>query len=132
MVVSPHNQTPVEGTANIARYLCREYYPILYEEANGGIEATAQIDSWLDIVSTTLLRGSAKEKSSVLKRFNSQLGSTSFLVGNQLSLADIVAYCTLCKQPGLKIPGNLNQWLKKMQVTVPGSAECPYLNIESS
>lgn len=130
MMVSPHNQIPVEGVANIARYLCREYFPALYEESKGGLEATAQMDSWMDAVSTTLQRGSSKEKASVVRRLNSHLGSASFLAGCEWpSLADIVAYCAVSKQPGLKVPANVKQWLKRVRATVPGLnfCPCPYL-----
>ncbi len=131
MVVSPQDQTPVEGTANISRYLCREYFPALYENGKGGPERASLIDSWLDAVSITLQRGSAKEKQSVIRRFNSQLGSSNFLVGEDLSLADIVSYCFLCEQPQLKLGGNVKQWLKRVQATIPriATVRCPYLSV---
>lgn len=134
MLVSPHSQTPVEGMANIGRYLCREYFSALYEEGRGGDESAAIMDSWLDVTSTTLQRGSVKEKASVVRRFNSQLGSSQFLAGDQPSLADIVGYCAVCKQPGLKLPGNVKNWLKRACVSVYGlsTVPCPYLSDEFS
>ena len=102
---------------------------MLYEDVKGGPETASQIDSWLDAVSTTLQRGNAKEKMSVLRRFNSQLGSTSFLVGEDPSLADIVSYCVLCEQLGLKLSGNVKQWLKRVQASVPriATVKCSYI-----
>ena len=134
MVVSAHGQTPVEGVANIGRYLCREYFPALYDEGPNCAESASLIDGWLDTVSTTLQRGSAKEKASVLRKFNAQLGSAQFLTGDQPTLADIVAYCAVCEQPGLKLPGNVKNWLKRVRSVVPGlnSAPCLYLSEEPS
>lgn len=140
MVVSPHNQTPVEGMANIARYLCREYFPALYEETKGGVTTASLIDSWLDMFSVSLQRGSAKEKPSVVRKLNAQLGSSQFLTGDEgPSLADIMGYCALCEQQqqgagGLKLGGNVKQWLKRVREVVPGLANmpCPYLLTDST
>ena len=75
MVVSPHNQTPVQGLANVLRYLIREYCPSLYEGQGAG--RASEIDSWMDTVTNVLLgsRSSAKEKASVAKKMNSRLGA---------------------------------------------------------
>lgn len=113
MVVSPHNQTPVEGIANIARYLCREFCSNLYEGL--GAEEALKIDSWLDSVAGTLLYGSSKEKASVMRRLNSQLGSSGYLVGDCVTLADIIAFAIVGSEPGLKPTANVKQWLKRCQ-----------------
>ena len=127
MIVSPHNQTPVEGIANISRYLCREFCPELYE-ALGASEA-AKIDSWLDSVSGSFLHGSAKEKASVLRRLNSQLGAGGFLVGERVTVADVVGYTVVC---GEKAPtGNVKQWLKRCQ-QLPEFAGIPCSCISNS
>jgi len=130
MVVSPHNQTPVTGQANICRYLCREYFPALYEESPGGLDAAAQMDNWLDEVSTTLQRGSSREKASVVRRLNSHLGSASFLAATESpSIADLVAFTVLSEQRGLKVPTNVKQWLKRVKAGTMNSdlCQCPYL-----
>ena len=134
MMVSPQSQTPVEGVANISRYLCREYFPILYEEGQGGAESASLVDSWLDLMTTTLQRGSSKEKASVLRRLNGQLGSSQFLVGDQPSVADIVGFCAVCEQPGMKLPGNVKPWLQRVQRSMSGLAAvpCSYLAEDSS
>ena len=113
MVVSPHNQTPVQGIANIARYLCREFCSNLYEGL--GCEEALKIDSWLDSVAGVLLYGSSKEKASVMRRLNSHLGSGSYLVGDCVTLADIVAFATISSEPGLKPTANVKEWLKRCQ-----------------
>lgn len=123
MVVSPHNQTPVEGVANIARYLCREFCPSLYEGL--GIEAASQVDSWIDTVSRNLSTGTSKEKASAMRRLNSQLGSAKYLVGEGVTLADIIVYSTLCGQDGLKPTANVKQWIKRLQLAVPALACIP-------
>lgn len=134
-MVSPQSQTPVEGMANISRYLCREYFPALYEEGrDGSAESASLMDSWMDQMSTTLLKGSAKEKASVLRRLNAQLGSSEFLVGGEPSVADIVGFDVVCQQQGLKLSANVKQWLKRVHLSVPGlsSVTCAYLTDKSS
>ena len=123
MVVSPHNQTPVEGVANIARYLCREFCPNLYEGL--GPETASQVDSWLDTVTRSLSNGTSKEKTSVLRRLNSHLGSASYLVGEGVTLADIVVYSAMCSQDGLKPTANVKRWMKRLQLAVPALACIP-------
>lgn len=134
MMVSPQSQTPVEGVANISRYLCREYFPALYEDGRGSAESASLMDSWMDLMTTTLQRGTSKEKLSVLRRLNGQLGSAQFLVGDRPSVADIVGFCALCEQPGMKLPGNVKPWLRRVQSSVPGLAAVPclYLAEDSS
>lgn len=134
MMVSPHSQTPVEGIANISRYICREYFPALYEEGQGGAESASLVDSWLDLMTTALQRGSSKEKASVLRRLNGQLGSSQFLVGGQPSVADIIGFCAICEQPGMKLPGNVKPWLQRVQRSFPGLAgvPCSYLAEDTS
>lgn len=125
----------MEGVANISRYLCREYFPALYdEEGPGGAESASQADSWLDLFGASLERGSAKEKSAVLRRLNSQLGSAQYLVGTQVSVADMVGFCAVSGQTGLKLPGNVKQWLKRLQMTVPGlkCVPCSYVTTDEA
>ncbi len=114
MVVSPHNQTPVIGIASVARFLCREYRPDLYESL-GSLEQSAQIDSWLDALTGSLLHGGSKEKTSVMRRLNSHLGSSPFLAGDRVSLADIVGYAVVCNDSEQKVSGNVKLWLRRCQ-----------------
>ena len=112
MIVSPHDQIPVEGIANIARYICRMYCPDLYEGL--GPEAASLIDSWLDRFYHTFLVGSAKERASVIRNLNGWLGSHTWLAGDQFSLADLVSYCVISQNSqGLKLAGtNIERWMK--------------------
>lgn len=113
MIVSPHDQVPVEGIANIARYICRMYCPDLYEDL--GPEAASMVDSWLDRMYHTFLVGSAKERASVVRNLNTWLGSNTWLVGEQFSLADLVVYCVISQNSkGLKLLGtNVERWMMK-------------------
>ena len=114
MVVSPHNQTPVTGIANIARYICRQFSPGLYE--GNGHQQAAMVDSWLDAVTGTYIFGSSKEKLSVLRRLNAHLGSSKFLAGDEVTLADMVAYSVICGgSGGQKLTDNVKKWIKCCQ-----------------
>lgn len=130
MVVSPHNQTPVEGLANILRYLTREFCPSLYE--GQGPQRASEIDSWVDTVTNVLLGGrcSAKEKASVARRMNSRLGGNGYLVGDQLSLADIIGYWAVCGQGAIKLTNNLKEWLFRVYEAVPSLGTFPCRCVE--
>ena len=131
MVISPHNQTPVKGIANIARYICREFCPEYYE--GNGPEQAALVDSWLDAVTGTYIYGSSKEKLSVLRRLNSHLGSSQFLVRNDdVTLADIVAYAVICGGPGAqKLTDNVKRWINVCK-NRPEFQEIPQENFTAS
>ena len=127
MIVSPHRQTPVQGIANICRYLSRQFCPEIYESLNP-VNAS-QIDSWLDSVSCSYINGNAKEKASVLRHMNSSLGSSPFLTGDALTLADIIAYSVIGTLQGLKIGANIKTWMKTCHSTVAlNQIPCFYLN----
>jgi len=124
MVVSPHNQTPVEGIANISRYLCRQYCPSLYE--NQGPMAASQIDYWMESIAGTLIRGTSKEKASVIRKLNSQLGSAKFLSGDTVSIVDIIAFCVIGTQDSLKPTANVKEWLKRVLASLPYLSKVPF------
>ena len=111
MIVKPNRQTQIEGITNIGRYLSRRFCPDLYESL--GLKTASSIDSWMDSISLSYLHGSAKEKASVLRRMNSDLGSSKFLTGAYPSLADLVAYGILSNQAGLKLGGNVKEWMAR-------------------
>jgi hypothetical protein len=130
MVVSPHNQTPVRGIANIARYVCRLFCPELYE--GQGHQQSALVDSWLDAVTGMYIFGSSKEKLSVLRRLNSHLGSCQFLAGDDVTLADVVAYAIICGGPGgQKLTDNVRKWINCCQ-SRPEFQGVPTVNLTSS
>ena len=121
MIVSPHNQTPVQGITNILRYLCRQFSPDLYE--GRGLRDSGLIDSWLD--SFAGFQGwNSKEKSRVTKQLNSQLGFSQFLVGDKLSLADIVGYGVVYNDSVFQSTENIVLWLKRCQ-QLPAFASIP-------
>ena len=109
MMVSPHNQTCVEGESNVARYLARILNPAY--DSMDAITAT-NIDQWLDQASQFVF-GSNKERSAVLRSMNAQLGKSKWLVGGHLSLADIVMWSAV-QQTGQSdtVPGNVKQWVQ--------------------
>ena len=72
--------------------------------------------------------GSSKEKSSVMRHLNSQLGSTPFLAGGEVTLADIVAYPTLGDGLGmLKVTENVKSWMKRCRA-LPEFEGCPVID----
>ena len=75
-----------------------------------------QVDSWLDAIAGTYIFGSSKEKLSILRRLNSHLGSSEFLAGSNITLADVVAYAIICGGPGgQKLTDNVKKWIKVCQ-----------------
>ena len=126
-MVSPHNQTPVQGLASVMRYLTREFCPSIYE--GQGSQKASEIDSWVDTVTSVLLggRSSSKEKASVARKLNSRLGGNGYLVGDQLSLADLIGYWAVCGQGAVKVNNNIGDWLTKVYVAVPSLGTMPCL-----
>ncbi|XP_013407676.1 aminoacyl tRNA synthase complex-interacting multifunctional protein 2 [Lingula anatina] len=110
LMVNPHKQSPVQGEGNMARYLARLLSPG-YDSVDP-ITAT-EIDVFVDIATNQLLHGNSKEKAAALRGLNSKLGSSSWLVGSDLSLADIVVWSAL-QQTGQAggAPANVQKWIK--------------------
>ena len=128
MVVAPQSHTPIQGLANICRYLCRMFCPELYEGL--GTDAVGEIDSWMDSISLSFTHGNAKEKSSVLRHMNSSLGSSQFLLSSHTNptAADILTYSVLAPKQGLKIGGNVKAWMRCCQNSPQmSSIPCLYL-----
>lgn len=113
MVVCPGQQIPVEGLANISRYLSRQFCPNLYESLPP--LTASQIDSWLDSLST-YVHGNAKEKASVLRSLNATLGTSPYLVGDAPTLCDIVL-CPVIRA-GSKLGNNVKAWVKRCDATL--------------
>lgn len=127
MMVSPHNQTPVQGLANVMRYLAREFCPSIYE--GQGPQRASEIDSWVDTVTTVLLgeKSSSKEKASVARKLNARVGGNAYLVGEQLTLADLIGYWAVCGQGKVKVNQNIGDWLTRVYVDVPSLGMLPCL-----
>ena len=111
MVVKPNRQTQIAGITNISRYLSRRFCPELYESLDP--KATSSVDRWMDLVTLSYLHGNSKEKASVLRQMNSDLGSSNFLTGPHPNLADVVAYGVLGNQASLKLGGNVKEWMTR-------------------
>ena len=108
MMISPSSQTPIYGEASIARHLARLLRPA-YDSA--GADVATRIDGWVDL-SRTLTDGNSKERVAVMRNLNSTLGKSDWLVGGQLSLADIVMWSAVQRsKQGQSATGNVKKWL---------------------
>ncbi|XP_069839930.1 aminoacyl tRNA synthase complex-interacting multifunctional protein 2 [Dendropsophus ebraccatus] len=110
MKFSIQNMCPIEGEGNIARFLFS-----LLGDTFSAVTATL-IDSWVDTAIFQMREGSGKEKAAVLKAMNSALGKTPWLVGNELTIADIVSWCAI-QQSGntTAVPANVLKWMKSCE-----------------
>ncbi|KAF1404666.1 Aminoacyl tRNA synthase complex-interacting multifunctional protein 2, partial [Spheniscus magellanicus] len=117
MKFSIQTMCPIEGEGNIARFLFS-----LFGQKYNAVTSTL-IDSWVDTAIFQLKEGSSKEKGAVLRSMNAALGKTSWLVGNELTVADIVAWCAL-QQTGSAnaAPANVQKWMKACENLAPFSS----------
>ncbi|XP_067333700.1 aminoacyl tRNA synthase complex-interacting multifunctional protein 2 isoform X2 [Channa argus] len=108
MKFSVQNMCPIEGEANVARFLFKLLAPYPSDPALATL-----VDSWVDTAFFQLVECSAKERAAVLRALNSALGRSPWLVGPEFSLADIACYCCVM-QSGLasSAPTNVQRWLK--------------------
>ena len=109
LMVSPGSQLAIQGEANVARYLARLLTPA-YDSAD--ITTATEIDHYVDMA-TQLASGKDKEKASVIKTLNAKLGkSNTWLVGDNLSLADIVLWSAMHQGNQVTTAsGNVKRWL---------------------
>ncbi|XP_075035761.1 aminoacyl tRNA synthase complex-interacting multifunctional protein 2 [Mixophyes fleayi] len=110
MKFSIQNMCPIEGEGNIARFLFS-----LLGNAFNAVTATL-IDSWVDTAIFQLREGSNKERAAVLRAMNSALGKSPWLVGTEVTIADIVSWCAI-QQSGSStaIPPNVQKWMKSCE-----------------
>lgn len=110
MKFSIQNMCPIEGEGNIGRFLFS-----LLGDTFSAVTATL-IDSWVDTAIFQMREGSSKEKAAVLRAMNSALGKTPWLVGNELTIADIVSWCAI-QQSGntTSVPANVLKWMKSCE-----------------
>ncbi|XP_054710903.1 aminoacyl tRNA synthase complex-interacting multifunctional protein 2-like [Uloborus diversus] len=111
MMIDPVHQGIIEGEVNIARYISRLLF-LNYDE--DPISATL-IDDWLEVAHSSLIHGNNKDRQAALKSLNSHLGKNSFLVGNSLTVADIIIWSSLLQtklHDGL--PSNVSKWYKSL------------------
>ncbi|KAK6312217.1 hypothetical protein J4Q44_G00178810 [Coregonus suidteri] len=108
MKFSIQNMCPIEGEANVARFLFRLIAPYPSDPTLATL-----VDSWVDTAFFQLAEGSAKERSAVLSALNSALGRDPWLAGPEFSLADIACYCCVLQTgPASSSPANVQRWLK--------------------
>lgn len=94
MKFSVQTMCPIEGEGNIARFLFS-----LFGQKQDAVNLTL-IDSWVDIAIFQLKEGSSKEKAAVFRSMNSALGKTPWLVGDELTVADVVLWSVLRQTGG--------------------------------
>ncbi|KAM4024668.1 aminoacyl tRNA synthase complex-interacting multifunctional protein 2 [Anomaloglossus baeobatrachus] len=110
MKFSIQNMCPIEGEGNIARFLFS-----LLGDTFSAVNATL-IDSWVDTAIFQMREGSGKEKAAVLRAMNSALGKTPWLVGNELTVADIVSWCAIQQSESTtSAPANVLKWMKSCE-----------------
>ncbi|XP_068606239.1 aminoacyl tRNA synthase complex-interacting multifunctional protein 2 isoform X2 [Brachionichthys hirsutus] len=107
MKFSVRNMCPVEGEANVARFLFKLLAPYPSDPA-----AATLVDSWVDVAFFQLAEGSTKERSVVLRSLNSALGQRPWLAGPEFSLADITCYCCVHQSAmAAAAPANVQRWI---------------------
>ncbi|XP_026179830.1 aminoacyl tRNA synthase complex-interacting multifunctional protein 2 isoform X1 [Mastacembelus armatus] len=111
MKFSIQNMCPIEGEANVARFLFKLLAPYPSDPALATL-----IDSWVDRAFFQLAKCSGKEKATVLQALNSSLGRNPWLAGPEFSLADIACYCCVLRN-GLtsSLPTNVQRWLNSCE-----------------
>lgn len=111
LTVNAQSQTPIQGEANVARYLARLIKP-RYEYAP--YQHVGAVDDLLDLATHNIQCGSSKEKASAVRQLNTALGKSEWLSPTgEMSVADAVVWSAL-QQAGLSkgAPGNVQKWLK--------------------
>eukprot|EP00064_Thunnus_orientalis_P006572 superscaffoldBa00000689_g6590 len=108
MKFSVQNMCPIEGEANVARFLFKLLAPYPSDPALATL-----VDGWVDTAFFQLAEGSSKERAAVLRALNATLGRNPWLAGPEFSLADIACYCCVLQSgPASSTPTNVQRWLK--------------------
>ncbi|XP_012727867.2 aminoacyl tRNA synthase complex-interacting multifunctional protein 2 isoform X1 [Fundulus heteroclitus] len=111
MKFSVRNMCPIEGEANVARFLFKLLAPYPSYPALATL-----VDSWVDTAFYQLADGSAKERAAVLRAVNSALGRGPWLSGPEFSLADVACYCCLLQNgPAASTAANVQRWIKSCE-----------------
>ncbi|XP_020820952.1 aminoacyl tRNA synthase complex-interacting multifunctional protein 2 isoform X2 [Phascolarctos cinereus] len=110
MKFSIQTMCPIEGEGTIARFLFS-----LLGQTHDAVSLTL-IDHWVDMAFFQLKEGSSKEKAAVLRCISSALGRGPWLVGNELTVADIVAWGVLQQLGGPNsVPSDIQKWMKSCE-----------------
>lgn len=116
MKFSVQSMCPIEGEGNIARFL----FSLLGQKYNA--LTSTLIDSWVDVAVFQLMEGSSKDKYSVLRLLNTALGKTSWLVGDDFTVADIVTWCAVREMGNANaVPVNVLKWMNACENLAPFS-----------
>lgn len=111
MKFSVQNMCPIEGEANVARFLFKLLAPY-----PGDAALATLVDSWVDVAFFQLAEGSGKERAAVLRALNSALGRSPWLAGPEFSLADVACYCCVLQSgAGSAAPANVLRWIKSCE-----------------
>ena len=110
-MVNPRTQTTIHGEGNIARYMARLLTPSYDDE--GDVVAATVIDQWVDSAAQ-FAHGNNKERAAVLKSMNAYLGNHEWMVGQSLTLADVILWgvITQAKEDD-KAPSNVKKWYQR-------------------
>ncbi|KAJ1067309.1 hypothetical protein K5549_010427 [Capra hircus] len=115
MKFSVQTMCPIEGEGNIARFLFS-----LFGQKQDAVNLTL-IDNWVDVAIFQLKEGSSKEKAAVFRSMNSALGKTPWLVGDELTVADVVLWSVLRQTGGCggTAPANVQKWMRACENLAP-------------
>lgn len=98
MVVSPLKHVPICGESNILRYFSRLGPTEFNYEFTEDPTVPTKIDSLLDVCYQLARSRTIKEKQSLIRYINGQLGKAAFLTGSSCSLADIAVWSVLLQK----------------------------------
>lgn len=117
MKFSVQKMCPIEGEGNIARFL----FSLLGQE-HSAVDLTL-MDSWVDTAMFQLRAGGAKERATVFRTMNAALGKSPWLVGGELSVADVVLWSVLRQMGGGNgaLPANVQKWAQACENLAPFS-----------
>ena len=112
MMIAPQRQTPILGDAAVCRYLARICQPY---DADGcdAVQAT-ELDTWVDAARAS----NEKEMASHVKSLSSRLsGTREWIVGNAVSLADVLNWALIRSSPFTpkQLPVNVENWRKRCE-----------------
>ncbi|XP_034568016.1 aminoacyl tRNA synthase complex-interacting multifunctional protein 2 isoform X2 [Notolabrus celidotus] len=111
MKFSVQNMCPIEGEANVARFI----FKLLAPYPSDPVLATL-VDNWVDTAFFQLAEGSTKERAAVLRALNSALGRNPWLAGSEFSLADVACYCCVLQSGSASsAPANVQRWIKSCE-----------------
>lgn len=106
--VNPSRQTPIIGECNIARYLARLLSPSY--DSKAAVTST-QIDALIDLADGRL-SNDAIQTGNFLKTVSDHLGKSQWVLGESLTVADIVLWSALHQSKLVgKAPDNVKRWI---------------------